>query len=228
MTIPKVHKYIFFLFILISTSGFSQINPAYQEDAYEPDSLFAVRNAIKIDPIQIVFGDFRLSYERILNGGFSTELSGGITSRNYAAGWFDYTLDNLGKNVDIKTGYAFGITLRKYFKKSEELFGPYISVGIDLKKYRTNYIVIDSAGTLTDESFEDQRQSTRYMLNFGYQALPPQSNIFADFYAGISLVHKNFDIVKAGDIYDSDTYFKSKKDSYGIGFQIGVKIGVGF
>ncbi len=228
MTKPKVHKCIFFCLIFISSSAFSQINPAYQVDAYEPDSLYAVRNALKIDPIQIVFGDFRLYYERIINGGFSAELSGGITRRNYAAGWFDYTLDNLGKNVDVETGMVFGITIRKYFKESQELMGPYVSAGVDFKKYKTNYSVIDSLGAITDYTFKDERQSIWYMVNFGFQALPLQSNIFADFYVGISLVHQNYDIVRAGDIYDANTYFVNEKNEYGIGFQLGVKIGVGF
>ena len=218
MTKPKVHKCIFFFLIFISTSAFSQINPAYQVDAYEPDSLFAVRNAIKIDPIQIIFGDFRLYYERIINAGFSAELSGGITRRNYGAGWFEYSLDNLGRNVDIETGYVFGISLRKYLQDSQELIGPYISAGVDFKKYSTTYHVIDSTGTLTDYSFQDTRRSTWYMLNFGYQALPLQSNIFADFYVGISLIGKDYDIVTAGDIYDSNTYYITEKDEYSIGF----------
>lgn len=228
MTKPKVHKCIFFFLIFISTSAFSQINPAYQVDAYEPDSLFAVRNALKIDPIQIVFGDFRLYYERIINGGFSAELSGGITRRNYGSSWFEYTLDNLGRNVDVETGYVFGITLRKYLKESQELIGPYVSAGVEFKEYRTTYFVIDTTGTLTDYSFQDTRQSTWYMLNFGYQALPLQSNIFADFYVGISLVQKDYDIVSASDIYDYNTYFINEKNEFGIGFQFGVKIGVGF
>lgn len=228
MTKPKVHNCIFFLLIFISSSAFSQINPAYEVDAYEPDSLFAVRNALKIDPIQIIFGDFRLYYERIINDGFSTELSGGITRRNYAAGLFEYTLDNLGKNVDVKTGMVFGITIRKYLKKSQELLGPYISAGVDFKKYKTNYSVIDSLGTLTDYTFKDERQSIWYMVNFGYQALPRQSNIFADFYVGISLIQKDYDIVIAGDVYDAKTYSINEKNEYSIGFQFGVKIGVGF
>lgn len=228
MTKPKVHKCIFFFLIFTSTSAFSQINPAYQVDAYEPDSLFAVRNAFKIDPIQIVFGDYSLYYERIINGGFSLELSGGITRRNYAAGWFEYTLDNLGENVDVETGMVWGLSIRKYFMDSQELMGPYVSAGIRYKNYITNYYVIDSVGTLTDNTFKDVRQSVWYMLNFGYQALPPQSNIFPDFYVGISLVQQNYDIVKAANIYDADTYYISEKREYGLGFQIGVKIGVGF
>lgn len=228
MTKPKVHKCIFFFLIFISTSAFSQVNPAYQQDAYEPDSLFAVRNAIKIDPVKIVLGDLRLYYERILNGGFSTELSGGITRRNYAAGWFEYSLDNFGKNVDIQTGYVFGISVRKYLRESQELIGPYISAGVDFKKYNTSFSVIDTTGSLTGHSYDDTRRSTWYMLNFGYQALPLQSNIFADFYVGISLVGKDYDIVTADDIYDFNTYYITEKDEYSIGFQVGVKIGVGF
>lgn len=228
MTVFKPGKGILFFLILISGAAFGQNYSAQPPDAYRSDSLFAVRNAVKIDPIQIVFGDYRLSYERIINGGFSIEVSGGITRRNYASGWFDYSLDNLGKNVDIKTGYAFSVAFRKYLYKSDELYGPYLSLGIDVKNYKTDYTVIDSAGALTDAVFEDRRMATSYFFNIGYQALPAKSNVFTDFYIGVSLRHKDYAIVQSDNIYDASAYSISKEDTYGLGVQVGVKVGFGF
>lgn len=228
MTVLKSLNCIFFALILISTPGFSQKSPTKTVDVSAPDTLFAVRNAIKIDPLQIIFGVYSLSYERIINSGFSAEVSVGITRRNYAVGWFDYSLDNLGQNVEIKTGYSYSASARKYFVSSAELYGPYLALAIRVKDYRTAFGVIDSTGTLTGAGFDEKRHFINYFLSIGYQALSLRSNIFADFYLGVSLQHEDSEIVKSDNIYNPDSYFISSKKTYGLGFQIGVKIGFGF
>lgn len=223
------YKYIFFFLLSsFSLSGFSQTNGIDFEDAYEADSLYAVRNAVKFDPIQIAIGDIEIYYERILFSGMSVEVGAGITRRNFAAGWNDYSLDNLGRNVDIKTGYAFTFALRKYFVPSEELCGPYASFGVKLLKYETEYGVIDSAGVLTDSEFTDVREYTNLDFLLGYQLLPQTSNLFMDIYAGVAYRFKNFDIVRSEAINDPESYFIQEDDSNDFAFRVGLKIGYGF
>lgn len=222
------YKYILFFLLFTSLSGFAQNIFPEGEDAFEPDSLYAIRNAVKVNPIQVLFGVYGLSYERIIKNGYSLEVGLGITRRNYAAGWFDYSLDNLGKNVDIETGYAISISARKYFQSKEELQGPYLSAGISITKYKTDYLVIDSLGDLSDYSFPDVRTTTSLSVIFGYQALAQRSNVFADFYIGAALRYKDFDIVKSDYIHDPSAYYVSKEYSYAFGVEVGVKIGFGF
>ena len=224
----KSYKYILFFLLFTSIGASAQNFPGESEDAYEADSLLAVRNAVKIDPLQVVFGDFSIYYERILKKGFSLEAGIGFTRRNYAVGWFDYSLDDLGKNVDIKTGYALSLSVRKYFQDSGELYGAYIGVGASLKNYKTDYYVIDSTATLSDVSFQDRRLITTVIAVFGYQALPVSSNVFADFYLGLAVRFKDMDIVESSNLYDESAYKINPTTETALGIVVGVKIGFGF
>jgi len=222
------YKYILFFLLFASFGGFAQNIFPEGEDAFEPDSLYAVRNAVKVDPIQIVFGIYGISYERIIKNGYSVEVGFGITRRNYAVGWFDYSLDNLGKNVDVETGAAFSVAFRKYLHNTEELQGSYLSAGVSIANYKTDYLVVDSLGDLTDYSFPDVRTLTSFSVIFGYQALAQRSNVFADFYIGAALRYQDFDIVTSVDIHDPSAYHIVKKEAYVLGIEVGVKIGFGF
>lgn len=225
---PVSYKYIVFFLLFASLSSFGQNYPEESEDAFWPDSLYAVRNAVKIDPLQVIFGDFSIYYERIFKSRYSAEFGVGFTRRNYAAGWFDYSLDNLGENVDIETGYALSVSARRYFKDSGELNGLYLALGFSVRSYKTDYYVIDTTGTLTDISFEDNRLFTSGSVIVGYQALSIRSNIFVDAYLGLALVNKDFDIVTSSDINDPSAYYIVEKKEYALGMEVGVKIGFGF
>jgi hypothetical protein len=227
-SLRRIYKYIgIFLFFLLSSVSHAQFEPL-EEDAYEPDSLLAIRNALKFDPVQIIFGDYQLFYERILTNHLSFEAGAGFTRRNYGAGWFDYSLDNLGDNVDINTGYSFTIALRYYLKDSEELLGPYVSAGANFRNYLTTYSVIDTTGVLTGDQYDDERIYNSYYLTVGYSALPTRSNLFMDFFVGIALRQKDFTIVKADDIFIPETYYIDEENTTAVGFQIGARIGFGF
>lgn len=228
MSKPVSYKYIVFFLLFASLNSFGQINQEESEDAFWPDSLYAVRNAVKIDPLQVIFGDFSIFYERIIKSGYSAEIGVGLTRRNYAIGWFDYSLDNLGENVDIETGYSLSISARRYFRDSDELNGPYLALGFSARSYNTNYAVIDSAGTLTDFSFKDRRLLKSGSLIVGYQALTTRSNIFVDAYIGLAVVNKDFDVVKSADINDPEQYAIEEKNEFALGLEIGLKIGFGF
>lgn len=224
----RLYKYILFFLLFISQNCFGQDLLFDGEDAFEPDSLYAVRNAVKIDPLRVVFGVYSLQYERILKNGFSLEAEAGITRRNYTAGWFDYSLDDFGKNVEIRTGYAFALSGRKYFEPSEELKGSYLSLGLSLREYKTNFKVIDNNGSLTGYSFLEGRNIFSTSVIYGYQALAMGSNVFADFYSGVSWRYKNLHILKTSSIHSPEAYFISDEIKHTVGFEIGVKLGFGF
>lgn len=227
--IRKAYKYIFFcLLFLVSASGFSQTTFIEGEDAYESDSLMAVRNAIKFDPVQIVFGDYELYYERIIAKGFSFEVGAGITGRNYAVGWNDYSLDNLARNIDIKTGSAFTLTLRKYIVSSDELNGPYVALGMKALNYKTNFEVIDSAGVLTNDVFTDTRKYINIEGTIGWQWLPASSNLFIDGFVGLAYRNKDFDVVRSNDINDPESYTVTNETGTDFAFRFGLKVGYGF
>lgn len=225
---PDWRKYKYISFVLFFIPQLIIGQDLDFEDAYEPDSVFAVRNAIKIDPIQIVVGEYELIYERILSDHWSVEAGMGITRRNYFPDSRDYTLDDLGQNVSIETGYSFTLSVRNYFRESPELIGPYLELGGNIRQYDLTYSVIDSSGALTGDAFPDTRKFTSGFLNVGFQALPQNTNIFADFYVGVALRYADLRIIRADDINDPETYFYQDKEEWRWGFNVGVKIGVGF
>lgn len=222
------YKYILFFVTFISLNSFGQIEGKENQEFYSLDSIYTVRNAVKVDPVQIVFGDYRLYYEHILSGHYSVEVGVGITRRNYASGWFDYELDNLGRNVDIKTGSSFSLSFRRYFQDYEELGGTYLAVGANYRRYKKEFGVIDSAGALTDFSYTDDRQSLSVIFKLGYQALPLTSNVFVDFYTGPAIRFKDFDIVRTTSINDPLAYSIENLDEVVLGWEVGIRIGFGF
>jgi hypothetical protein len=223
-----LYKYIFFLLLLLPEFCRAQEADPYFGDAFEVDTLYAVRSAVKYDPIKILQGDFRLFYERMLAPHWSIEAGLGITRRNYTASWFYYELDNLGDNVDIKTRYAASLAGRYYFEGEEELFGLYVSLGISHVRHDKTYNVLDSSGVYTGDSFDDSRRYTSGIATVGYQALSPSSNVFLDFYVGAAVRYRNFQVVRSPAIYDPEAYTVTDETSFIGGLEVGVKIGFGF
>lgn len=192
------------------------------------DTVYTVRNAIKIDPVQIIFGDYRLYYEHILSNHYSVEVGFGFTRRNYAAGWFDYELDNLGRNVDIKTGYSASLSFRRYFQDYEELYGLYLAAAGNYRLHAKEISVVDTTGNLAGDSFRDERHTFSLIFKIGYQALPLTSNVFADFYTGPAIRFKNYDIVKTLSVNNPGSYYIDNLNEVSFGWEVGIRIGFGF
>lgn len=183
---------------------------------------------MKFDPIQIIRGDYRLFYEKMLAPHWSMEFGLGPTRRNYTSSWFYYELDNLGDNIEIKTRYAISASARYYFQGEEELYGPYLSAGVSHIFYKKSINVIDSAGVDTGFGFEDERRYTSFILTGGYQALGLGSNIFADFYLGLALRYRDFMVVQSTAINDPMSFWIAPENGFVLGVEFGVKIGFGF
>lgn len=223
-----LYKYILFLLLLLPEFCRAQQPGAYFEDAYETDTLYAVRSAVKFDPIKIFQGDFRLYYERMVAPHWSVEMGAGITRRNYTASWFYYELDNFGDNIDVKTRYAFSFAGRYYFQSEEELFGLYVSMGLSHVRHDKTYNVLDSSGVYTGDSYDDSRRYTSGIATVGYQALGLSSNVFLDFYLGAAVRYRNFQVVRSTAINDPGSYTVTDETSFIGGLEVGVKIGFGF
>lgn len=200
-----------------------------EEEAYGyPDTLIAVTNAVKFDPVQILHGDFRFYYERMIGKRWSAEASFGPTRRNYTASIFQYELDDLGANVNIQTRYAAGLSVRRYFWETDELYGLYLAGAVVHRLHEKSHSVIGTDGDLTGDVFEDSRRYTDFVLMVGYQALTLGSNIFFDFYAGAGARYRDFDVLRSSDLNDPGAYAVTSEQSWIGTFVVGVKLGVGF
>jgi hypothetical protein len=222
-------KYILFWLLIWIVFPLSAQNDA--EQSSEPivqDTLFSVRNAVKIDPVQIIFGDYRIYYERLISNHYSVEFGLGITRRNYTAGWFDYELDNLGDNIDILTRPSVSFSVRRYFEDYEELYGTYVALSGNYRVHAKDISVIDTTGSVVGEPFRDERRTLSLIFKIGYQALPLSSNVFADFYTGPAIRFKDYEIVKTGSINDPANYYTEDLDEVVFGWEVGVRIGFGF
>lgn len=222
------YKYILYFLTIFSLNSFGQTQDEEDTEFYSLDSVYTIRNAFKIDPVQIIYGDYRLYYERILSGRYSVEVGAGFTRRNYAGGWFDYELDNLGGNIDVKTGPSLSFSFRRYFEDYDELGGAYLAAGVNYRRHVKDFGVIDTAGVLTDYSFTDDRQTVSTIFKIGYQALALNSNIFADFYTGPAIRFKNYDIVRTTSLNDPEAYSIENLSEVVFGWELGIRIGFGF
>ncbi|MGB6035315.1 MAG: hypothetical protein WBG42_03540 [Cryomorphaceae bacterium] len=222
------YKYILFFLTFIPLISFGQNDEMEEQDFYSLDSVYTIRNAIKVDPVQIIYGDYSLYFEHMLTGRYSVEVGVGFTRRNYAAGWFDYELDNLGRNVDIKTGPSVSLSFRRYFQDYEELGGAYLAVGVNYRRHQKDFGVIDTAGVLTDISYTDDRQTVSTIFKFGYQALSLNSNVFVDIYTGPAIRFKNYDIVRTTSINDPNAYSIENLNEVVFGWELGIRVGFGF
>jgi len=222
-------KYIL-LFLPVFHCGilFGQSDDDPESELPIQDTLIAVRNAVKVDPVQVIFGDFRIYYERLISNHYSFEVGLGFTRRNYAAGWFDYELDNLGDNVNIETGYSVSLAFRRYFQDYEELHGLYLSAAGNYRLYSKEITPIDTTGSPAGMDFRDERYTLSLIFNIGYQALPLTSNVFADFYTGPAIRFKNYDIVKTTSTNDPDAYYVENLEEVVLGWEVGIRIGFGF
>jgi hypothetical protein len=205
-----------------------QAQDEMQDTYVEPDSMYAVQRAVKIDPLQVFFGDLQLYYEHMVGEKWSIELGLGPTRRNFTASIFQYELDDFGSNVDVKTRYAMSLGIKRYFWDTGELYGPYLEAAVMHRRHDKTYNVIDLNGQLTERFFDDSRRYTSLMLIAGFQAIPLQSNLFCDFYLGAGLRYRDFEVVRSTGINEPELYTVSHEQTWVGALQFGVKVGYGF
>lgn len=224
--IPLLSKYTAILCFILPFSLAAQDLP--QDEAWEPDSMYAVIRAVKFDPVQVLFGDFQIYFEHLIGKQWSIEAGAGPTRRNFTAGIFEYDLDDFGTNVHIRTRYAASLWLKRYFWDTGELYGPYLAVAAMHRRHDKTINVINAEGVLTGDAFEDVRRYTSLMLVGGFQAIPLSSNFFCDFYLGAGLRFRDFEVVRSYNASDAGAYQVSPEQTWIGAFQVGVKVGYGF
>lgn len=226
MNLCGFYKYIAILAVL------SPLLANAQEDEEElmalPDSMYAVRQAVKFDPLQMFFGDYQFYFEQYMGRQWSVEVGLGPTRRNFTASIFEYELDNFGSNVDIKTRIAASLWAKRYFWDTGELYGLYMGAALTYRRNDKTYNVINADGILSGVSFDDSRRYSSLLLVAGYQALPLQSNIFCDFYLGAGVRYRDAQVVRSTGINDPALYEVRSQYSWVGALQLGVKIGYGF
>jgi len=198
------------------------------EDAYIPDTLIEVRNAIKIDPLLILKGEMVLVYERAISNHFSAEITLGITRRNWTLPWLGRDADDLRRNITIKTGPSFKLGFKYYTKNSPELHGFYLMPQFAFRVYEKEFAELDSAGVLNGITHIDRRSINEISLTIGYQHLMLTNNFLLDIYASLGYEERNTQEVFRID-YTGETRYNTKKYvAHGFNPMIGLRLGYGF
>ena len=197
-------------------------------DAYQStDSLLAVRNSFKLDPLQIVVGDVPILFEKYIAKHLSLEVGLGITRRNFLSPIFEYDLDNLSRKIKIKSLPSYKIAFRFYFDDNEELDGYYISPEFSYKTNRKDFLELDTVGNLTGNKYVDKRIYSDLKLIVGRQVLSYSSNFLLDYYLGFGYRQKQLQEVHQLQ-GKNQPYFYEQTAGKNLAFFIGIKLGFGF
>jgi hypothetical protein len=212
----------------ISAQTLPQAFPEEGEDAYIPDTLIEVRNAIKIDPFLVVKGELVLNYERAISNHFSAELVAGITRRDWTQPGKNNNNDDLRRNITVKTGPTFKLGVRYYSKNSPELHGFYVMPQFAYRIYEKEFAELDSTGTLNGNKYTDKRNVKELSVTFGYQHLMLTNNFLLDFYATLGYVEQNVNaVIRVPDTIETLFYTENYIEHY-FNPMIGIRMGFGF
>lgn len=221
-----------FYSLLISFNFQAQTLPqppvAEEIDAYIPDTLIEIRNALKLDPLLVLKGEFVLNYERAISNHFAAEITLGFTRRNWTLPWLGLDADDLRRNIKIKTGPTFKLGLRYYTKNSRELHGFYVMPQLAYRQFEKNFAELDSSGSLNGVNHLDQRNIKEVSLTLGYQHLSIYSNFVLDVYATLGYEERILQQVsRIPDTIETLYQTRNYKD-YGLNPMIGLRLGFGF
>ncbi|NND78072.1 MAG: hypothetical protein HKN39_07805 [Flavobacteriales bacterium] len=192
------------------------------------DTLLRVSTAVKINPPLFFRGELPIYLEQKLTGNLSIEAAYAMTIRDLFSGTFDHDLDDLSRQVEVRSGKGYKFALRYYLKSSEELHGYYVSAEYARKDHKKLFYQEDTLGLITSEQILDMREITDYKLIFGLQNLSYYSNFFFDLYAGVGLRQKDFQEVHREDVGIVPSHYLVDTKSENINFYLGLKIGLGF
>ncbi|MBN4051273.1 hypothetical protein JYU16_00505 [bacterium AH-315-M05] len=202
----------------------------FAETDYFEDSKSDIKNAIKINPLLLIFGDMPIYYERKLSEKFSVEVGIGITFRNYFRDLLFFDFDDT--DIKIKTNISFRGGMR-YFAASngEAISGAYLAPEFAYLKYSKDVSKLDpQTGETTQSYLPEEIQYTDFKLIFGYQSLEWAEDFFFDLYIGIGVRKSAEQLVKRE--YDSQTnlyknWIESDNKTKPL-IPLGVKISYGF
>jgi hypothetical protein len=172
---------LFFLFLLLSQSSFSQFYP----DSIYVNRIEAKRNILKTNPFTIVQGpipyvsEFRLAYEHVTSERTSIQISG-----SYLAKGFMLLISEAATSppINLKVlGYRFQAEFRYYLiKRKKEICAPTGIYIAPLFSY-SNARISNKSNVLQDEYYNITY--TNYCLKFGIQII--KNNLAFDPFVGL-------------------------------------------
>ncbi len=136
--------------------------------------------AVKLDPVQAVYGNFPLFIEYAPTRWFSLELGAGLTTKNYMNEILgNKTRVQLGVKPKLPVGYSLSGMARLYYQGNAFDDGGYFGVSYQFLKYRREYEV--------DNIVLERENDRNYILGFwlGYLfGLDDEERFILDMYAG--------------------------------------------
>lgn len=196
------------------------------------DTVDAVKNALKLNPLLFLRGEIPLYYERALSPRLSAQVGIGMTWRNYINFNLDADeVDDFGQGTDIVPKLSYHVGARYYFSDDLEPQGTYLEIEFAHLDFWKNIAKKDSVDrTLTDETVADRRAFNDLRLLFGHQSLSSTSNWLFDVYGGFGIrdrrmiiVQENFDAAARQYTYST----KNVDDIVPVVF-LGFRVGLGF
>lgn len=193
------------------------------------DTVRAVKNAFKMNPLIFLTGEIPLYYERALSPQISVEAAIGITLRNYISLSFNEDTDDFGGGIEILTKPSFHFAFRYYFDDNVELAGLYLSPEFSYRNYSKYVTEKDDDGGFTDQKLLDERIYNDIKLVLGYQVLSHSSNWVVDMYTGLGARVRSLSIVKEQNTLGNGfNYEVEEKSDIVPAFYLGFKLGYGF
>jgi hypothetical protein len=174
-------------------------------------------NAVKVNIVGAVIGQYQLAYERALTENISVQLSFGYISRKY---------DLSPVYISKTSGILIIPEVRYYFKES--LKGAYGAAFFRYRGVSTDYDFLDDS--FYNYDYEEKRTSIGGGLVLGYQALISDAVVF-DIFLGPQFKSASYKATYADPNIDEDDYtnisFKGVESS-GVGVRFGFNLGVAF
>lgn len=202
-----------------------------QDDKHQVrfDTVQAVKNSFKLNPLAFLTGEIPIYYERALSPQISFEVAVGMTFRNYLSLLYGNEADDFGGGVEILPNPSFHFAIRYYFEANLELEGLYLSPEFSYRKYSKNISEKDADGQFTEQSNLDERKFNDIKILIGYQSLSHSSNWLLDFYTGLGVRVRDMQIVEeTNHLGNGWSYNIEQVNDIVPAFYIGIKFGLGF
>lgn len=205
----------------------SVLNPHGKESmAYSGHSMHtdSVQQALKLNPVNWLHGDFSVYYEYRLSNSFSAEAAAGVTYIDYIyeitqnEGRFISKFGEAG-SAKFYSGFSGRFQFRWYPSKYETpITGYYLAPEISTRNYKMDYLI--NTG-LINEPHRLNRKYVDLRLQFGHQDADPYESFFWEWYISAGLRHFNEDYVSKSGL---DAEFQHS-DYWGPVIGAGLKIG---
>lgn len=201
-----------------------------QDDKHQVrfDTIRAVKNSFKLNPLIFLTGEIPIYYERSLSPQISFEFALGLTFRNYLSVLYGNEADDLGGGVEVTPNPSFHFAIRYYFEPNFEQEGLYVSPEFSYRKYSKNISEKDPDGRFSDRSNLDERIYWDVKALVGYQSISHSSNWLLDFYTGLGVRVRDMQIVTETNTIGSGwTYEVEQVNDIVPAIYVGIKFGLG-